>query len=107
MEKQTSKSKIYNMFNGRELTQDCDGNWYLTELYPSPSIPIDSVLCDEIVHIYNYLEEDSGNSFTGEIHYTLQDTINLENIPYNGPIDILNREYRKVILLRLEHENSG
>jgi len=76
MEKQTSKSKIYNMFNGRELTQDCDGNWYLTELYPSPSIPIDSVLCDEIVHIYNYLEEDSGNSFTGEIHYTLQDTMN-------------------------------
>ncbi len=104
---QTPISKIYQLFNGRELTQERNGEWYLTEIYPSTRITLDTELCSEIVHGHHYLQEDSGNLFTGEVHYTLQSIKNLETRPYTGPIDTLNKEYRRVILLRLEHEDSG
>jgi hypothetical protein len=98
----TPNEKIYNIFRGRELTYfGKDGTWVLDSYDPEKSIPLDSEFCEYMVDKYKYLQADSGNTYTGEIHYRISDTDKLKYISYQGDLGQLDKIHREIFIDRL------
>jgi len=97
----TDNQKIYQIFKGRELTWTVDDKWILHLRNPWIDVELDHKFCYNMV-TQKYLYMDSGNFENGEVHYHLnQSSQIITNKEYNGDSDLLNKNYRKVVLTQL------